>query len=72
VVLLTKQEAQDLIQKAYSMNSQYGRGFRLGQAISNLLPIDLYQHMCGSTEDFFYVFDNEKAIELFYTHCVGD
>lgn len=68
--LLTNKEAQALVQKAYLMNRQYGRGFRLGQAISNLLPIELYQYMNGSTEDFFYVCDNERSLELFYKHCV--
>ena len=67
--LLTQEQAHLLVRKAYSLQHDYGIGFRLGQAIMNLLPDDLYDYVTNN-EDFFHCKDNEKSLQSFYRQCV--
>lgn len=69
---LTKEQADRILEKASSLSTMqsYGLGYRLGQAIFNLLPMELYNALAGTPEDFFYERDESVVIHKFYAHCV--
>lgn len=67
-ITLTQEQAQSLIHHANSMS--YGKDYRFGQALTNLLPNDLYLEYNGTELDFFHWTDYDEIIDTFYKHYV--
>lgn len=44
--------------------------YRFGQALWNLIPIDISSEYLSTDKDFFYWVDNTKVIDVFYQHFV--
>lgn len=43
---------------------------RLGQALFNLLPAEVYAYFTGTKNDFFYWTDEQKVLQVFWTEYV--
>ncbi len=63
-------DANNIILEAKKQVSQTP-GYRLGQAIMNLLPKDLYTEITGTKHDFFFTIDEDLALTMFYEWCVS-
>lgn len=66
---LTKQEALELLNEVYAYCYTL-KGYRLGQAIFNLLPQEIYNKFVDTDNDFFYWTDEEKVLQVFWTEYV--
>ena len=66
---LTYEQAIKLVEQA-SQESTEIQHYRFGQALWNLIPIDVSSEYLSTDKDFFYWVDNNKVIEVFYQHFV--
>lgn len=62
-------EAVSLITEASRLSKKY-KGYRFGQALWNLLPVELWQQYTGTDIDFFYWVDEKSVEETFFKHYV--
>lgn len=61
--------AMNLIQEAH-IKVKANKGYRFGQALTNLLPSELYNFYNGTDKDFFYWTDYDMILNTFYRHYV--
>ena len=66
---LNYEQAVKLVEQA-SKESTEIQDYRFGQALWNLIPIDVSSEYLSTDKDFFYWVDNTKVIEVFYQHFV--
>jgi len=52
------------------MDYTENRGYRFGQALWNLLPIEIIEDHVGTDSDFYYEEDSFTALCMFYTNFV--
>jgi hypothetical protein len=68
---LTPLQAQELLVIACNQMKDVP-SYRLGQAIFNLLPKTVSDHIWCTPNDFFYWQDEDKVMEVFMRECVED
>ena len=66
---LTYTQAVKLVEQA-SQESLQNRGYRFGQALWNLIPVEMTAAYVSTDKDFFYWKDNAKVIKTFYQYFV--
>lgn len=64
---LTNDRANTIVREARKM-VKANPGYRLGQAIWNLLPLELNHLMTATPLDFFHNRDEDRVLDLFYSN----
>ena len=61
--LLTKEQIQSIIVKSLNECAEI-KGYRLGQAFFNNLPLELSFNICGTEKDMFHIKDEDLAYTM--------
>lgn len=69
MIKLTYEQAVKLVDRAAKESTEV-KHYRFGQALWNLLPVEMTKELLGTTRDFFYWVDNARVVEVFYEHFV--